>query len=192
MDHKSRFTSILHVLVFLILACTPLLAFAGSPDEDRAKIRKQSQEVLQKLYEAQPRAEQAIAKSKGYATFSKWGLTLGPLGGGIGRGLAVQKPSGAETFMRYVEGSAGVGMGIKKYALIFVFETEEARSNFVNNGWEASTQSTLAIKRGNLGTALEGATSVSPGVWIYQVTEKGLSADFGLKGTKYYKDNTLN
>jgi lipid-binding SYLF domain-containing protein len=119
-------------------------------------------------------------------------VTIGAVGGGIGRGLAVEQPSGKETFMRYVEGSAGLGLGVKKYALIFVFETEKARNDFINKGWEAGAQATAAAKNSKGGSAFEGAASVSPGVWVYQVTEKGLAAEVGLKGTKYYKDTALN
>ena len=192
MKRNRRLSKLFGLLAGLVLAGIPALALAASPDADREKIRNQSQQVLAKLYEAQPSAKEFIAKSSGYATFSKWGLTLGPVGAGIGRGLAVAMPSGAETFMRYVEGSAGAGFGVKKYALIFVFENEHARLNFVDNGWEAGAQTTLAVKPAGVGHAYEGAASVSPGVWVYQVTDKGLAAEIGLKGTKYYKDKALN
>jgi len=192
MSRSRRLSSLVCLLFGLMLAGIPALALAASPDGDREKIRNQSEQVLAKLYEAQPSARKAIADSSGYATFSKWGLTLGPVGAGIGRGLAVAQPSGAETFMRYVEGSAGAGFGAKKYALIFVFENEAARLNFINNGWEAGAQTTFAAKQGGAGRAYDGAASQSPGVWVYQVTDKGLAAEVGVKGTKYYKDKALN
>ena len=192
MNRNRKFPTLLRLLSGLVLAAVSTLALAASPEADREKIRNQSQQVLAKLYEVQPSAKKAIANSSGYATFSKWGLTLGPVGAGIGRGLAVAKPSGAETFMRYVEGSAGAGFGAKKYVLIFVFENEKARLNFVNNGWEAGAQTTLAVKPPGAGLAFDGAASVSPGVWVYQVTDKGLAAEIGVKGTKYYKDKALN
>ena len=179
-------------LLALLFGASTMAGAADSPDEARAKVRKVSNEVLERLYKAQPSSRKAIAESKGYATFSKWGLTLGPVGGGIGKGLAVAKPSGKETFMRYVEGSAGFGLGIKKYDLVFVFLTDEARSNFVDKGWEYSGQATAAAKSGSTGVALEGAVAVSPGVWLFQNTSSGLVAEIGIKGTKYYKDTTLN
>lgn len=178
-------------LLAVLLLGISTLALASDAD-DRAKVRKQSQEVLTRLYAAQPEAKAVIARSKGYATFSKWGLTLGALGGGIGKGLAVQQPTGDETFMRYVEGSAGLGFGIKKYDLVFVFDTNKAYSDFINKGWQASTNATFAAKDGEKGSAYSGAASISKGVWVYLITEKGLAAEIGLKGTKYYKDPALN
>ena len=47
-------------------------------------------------------------------------------------------------------------------------------------------------KAGKKGGAFEGATSVSPGVWVYQLTENGLAAEATLQGTKYYKYDDLN
>lgn len=169
------------------------LALAADKDDARAKVRKQSEQVLTRLYAAQPAARQVIAASRGYATFSRWGLALGPVGGGFGKGLLVAKPSGRETFMRFVEGSAGLGFGIKKYDLIFVFQNEKALSDFANKGWEAGGQATMAAKTNATGgKAIAGAVSVSPGVWVYQNTDKGLAAEISVKGTKYYKDNDLN
>jgi lipid-binding SYLF domain-containing protein len=176
----------------LLIGASTVAVAADSPDEARAKIQKVSGEVLERLYKVQPAARKVIADSKGYATFSKWGLTIGVVGGGIGKGLAVTKPSNKPTYMRYVEGSAGFGLGIKKYDLIFVFLTEKALSDFINKGWEYSGQGTAAAKSGSTGLALDGAVSVSPGVWLYQNTSSGLMAEIGIKGTKYYKDTTLN
>jgi hypothetical protein len=33
---------------------------------------------------------------------------------------------------------------------------------------------------------------LAPGVWLYQVTDKGPAVELTAKGTKYYKDSDLN
>lgn len=180
------------VLVSLLLVFSNLAMASEKADETKAKVREQSQKALARLYAAKPEARKTIAKSAGYATFSRWGMTLGVVGGGLGKGLLVDQPSGKETFMRFVEGSAGLGLGIKKYDLIFVFSDQKALDDFATKGWEAGGNATAAAKTGPGGLALEGAASVSPGVWVYQITDKGLAAEVGIKGTKYYKDKDLN
>jgi lipid-binding SYLF domain-containing protein len=193
MNGNGKLTTVARLAFFaVLLGGSTIAAATDSPDEARAKVRQVSSEVLERLYKAQPSSRKAIADSKGFATFSKWGLTLGVVGGGIGKGLAVSKPSGKETFMRYVEGSAGFGLGIKKYDLVFVFLTEKARTEFIEQGWEYSGQATAAATDGSGGIAIDGAISVSPGVWLFQNTSKGLIAEIGIKGTKYYKDPNLN
>ena len=42
------------------------------------------------------------------------------------------------------------------------------------------------------GGAMAGAASVSEGVWMYQLTDKGLALELTGKGTKYSKDKDLN
>ena len=180
------------VLLGLLLAMSGPATAAGDDDANLDKVRKQSEQVLARLYAAQPSARAAIASSKGYATFSRWGLTLGPVGGGIGKGLLVALPSRKETFMRFVEGSAGLGFGIKKYDVIFVFQDANALNEFASKGWEAGGKATAAAKGRAGGKAFEGAVSVSPGVWVYQNTDKGLAAELSISGTKYYKDPSLN
>jgi hypothetical protein len=53
-------------------------------------------------------------------------------------------------------------------------------------------QSTAAAKTGDKGGQMSGAASVSEGVWMYQLTDKGLAAEISATGTKYYKDGALN
>jgi lipid-binding SYLF domain-containing protein len=73
-----------------------------------------------------------------------------------------------------------------------VFETDAALNRFVNSGWELGAQGTAAAKAGGMGSAYQGAVSVSPGVWLYQITGDGLALELTAKGTKYYKDGDLN
>jgi hypothetical protein len=53
-------------------------------------------------------------------------------------------------------------------------------------------QTSAAAKLGDEGGAFAGAMSVSPGIWLYQLTDDGLALELTGKGTKYYKDDDLN
>ena len=39
---------------------------------------------------------------------------------------------------------------------------------------------------------MEGASIAANGVWVYQITKKGLTLDASIKGTKIYPDKKLN
>jgi len=39
---------------------------------------------------------------------------------------------------------------------------------------------------------MAGAMSVSPGVWMYQITDDGLALELTAKGTKYMRNDDLN
>ena len=94
--------------------------------------------------------------------------------------------------MKMVSAQAGLGFGIKKTSLVFVFKTKSAFDQFVNSGWEVGGQASLAATDGAGGLAIDGAVAVAPGVWLYQMTEKGLAAELAVKGTKFYQDANLN
>ena len=94
--------------------------------------------------------------------------------------------------MKMVSVGAGIGAGVKDFRVIFAFETEKALAKFIDSGWDASGQADAAAKAGKTGGSYSGATSVAPGVWVYQITKNGLALQATLQGTKYYKDDDLN
>ena len=175
----------------LILAGS-LTIVAKSKAEKQAEARKKADATLQRLYKAQPSAQAAIKKAAGYAVFNNGGAKILVAGAGKGKGLAVENATKKVTYMKMREIQAGLGMGVKKFSVIFVFETKDGLEKFINSGWEFGGQTTAAAKTGDGGGSLQGAVSVSPGVWMYQMTDKGLALELTGKGTKYSKDDDLN
>ncbi len=180
------------VFAMALSLTVPSVAFAAKKEESQAEIRKSAQQALAALYKAQPSARKAVESAAGYAAFSNFGMKILVAGGGSGEGIAVNNKTKATTYMKMAEVQAGLGFGVKKFRLVWVFETEKALNDFINSGWEFGGQATAAAKAGDKGTAYQGALSVAPGVWLYQLTDKGLALELTAKGTKYYKDSDLN
>ncbi len=180
------------------LICAFALSARAADDkaEDKAKeqaeVRKLVQQTLERLYKAQPAAQSAVAHGAGYAVFSNTGVKILFAGSGKGKGIAVDNQTKKEVFMKMVELQAGLGFGVKKFSVIFVFDDDKALNSFINSGWEFGGQASAAAKTGDKGGSMEGAASVSDGVWMYQMTDKGLAVELTGKGTKYYKDDDLN
>ena len=183
-------TSAFAITFLLVLAAFP--AWGASKADKQKEVQKVSRETLARLYKAQPSAKKAVEGAAGYAVFSNFGMKILIAGGGSGSGLAIDNKTKRATYMKMVEVQAGLGMGIKKFRVVFVFDTQKALNDFVNSGWEFGGQTTAAAKAGDQGAALTGAVSVAPGVWMYQLTDTGLAAEITGKGTKYYKDSDLN
>ena len=186
---RFAYAAVLAVMV-IMLAAVP--AWGASKAEKQKEVQKVSRETLARLYKAQPSAKKAVEGAAGYAVFSNFGMKIFVAGGGSGSGMAVDNKTKKATYMKMVEVQAGLGMGVKKFRVVFVFDTQKALNDFVNSGWEFGGQTTAAAKAGNQGAALTGAVSVAPGVWMYQLTDTGLAAEITGKGTKYYKDSDLN
>jgi lipid-binding SYLF domain-containing protein len=160
-------------------------------EEARSDVRTMANNTLGQLYARQPGAKQAVESAAGYAVFSNFGMKILVAGGGSGEGLAVNNATRQEIFMRMAEVQAGLGFGMKKFRLVWVFETQKAFDSFVNSGYQFGGQAALAAKAAGVGGGKAGAASVSPGVWIYQITDDGIAAELTVKGTKYYRDKRL-
>jgi len=160
--------------------------------QEKADITKMVNETLGRLYKLQPESKSAIAKSEGYAVFNNFGMKIFVAGSGSGKGILFDKKNNKQIFMKMFEAQAGLGIGVKKFSVIFVFEKYKDVDEFVNSGWEFGGQASAAAKMGDEGAAYQGAMSVSPGVWMYQLTDTGVAAELTGKGTKYYKDDDLN
>jgi len=178
--------------VAVVLLAGALASAGDSPDKKRDKTRKMSDQTLQELYKAQPAAKAAIEKSAGYAVFDNMGANLLLVSTARGAGIAVNSQTKHETFMKMVSAGAGLGVGVKDYRVIFVFDNDKALAQFLDSGWSGSAQTDVAVKAGDKGAAYSGAVEVAPGVWVYQITKNGLAAQLTLQGTKYYKDDDLN
>ena len=187
--HK-RTLSISIMFAMILLVATPSLA--KTKEQKQAEARNNAQQTLAKLYRARPSAKAAIKAAAGYAAFSNFGMKILLAGGGKGQGIAFDNRTQKVTYMKMLEVQAGFGMGVKKFRTIFLFETKDAMDHFINNGWEFGGQATAAAKSGKKGGAYQGAVQVMPGVWMYQLTDKGLALELTGKGTKYYKDDDLN
>jgi lipid-binding SYLF domain-containing protein len=182
----------------ILIAAMGVASVASAAMTDKEKkaaqqdVQKMAKETLNQLYKTQPKAKQAVAKAAGYAVFSNFGLKIFLAGSGQGKGMAVNNRTKAATYMKMLEVQAGLGFGVKKFKLVWVFENQRDLNDFINSGWELGGQAGASAKTGETGMALEGAMSVSPGVWLYQLTDDGLALELTAKGTKYYKDDELN
>lgn len=186
-------------LLFLAFGLnTPVFAQFSNPfasdktvAQQRQDILVKNQVILKQLYAAQPKVKDLIEKSAGYATFSNFGMKILIAGGGTGSGVAISKDR-KPVYMNMAEVQAGLGLGIKSFQNIFVFQTDAAMNDFVNSGWTFGGQVTAAAKYEKDGNAYQDATVVAPGVLMYQLTDSGLAAEITGKGTKYYKNTELN
>ena len=180
------------VLAMLLVAGSALLPSGRAHAEDPADIDRMAQSTLETLYAQKPSAARAVREAAGYAVFSDISTKIFVAGGGGGKGVAVDNRSGAKTYMLMATISAGLGLGVSKSHLVWVFETREAFENFVNTGIELGANANLTVNPGAGGGLYDGAVEAAPGAWLYQLSDAGLAAELTVQGTKYFKDPNLN
>ena len=156
-------------------------------ETERQEINAMAKGTLDRLFTESAGSKDLYDKAYGYAVFAGTQTALA-LAGGRGKGVAVDKESGARTYMKVASVGAGVGVGIQKLKTVFLFETKERFDSFVEGGWEGD--STAGAAAGVDGAA--AARSFTNGMTFYQLNDKGLIAQASVKGTKYSKNDKLN
>jgi lipid-binding SYLF domain-containing protein len=190
---KKMFTLLMAALLVCLMTATSFAATSQEKiDKERAEIDNLSVKALHNLYEKVPSAENVINNCYAYATLSNTGMKLGLFGDAHGRGLAVNNTTGEKVYMRMKELGLGIGLGIKEYDLIFVIGTEQAWKTFISGDIKFASSADASASDGQAGGAVEGASIAANGIWVYQMTKKGLSLDASIKGTKIYADKKLN
>jgi lipid-binding SYLF domain-containing protein len=177
--------------VILVLFTVPA-APAGKKDIDEVEVKRQSidamaLETLETLFAEKPDTRTLYDKAAGYAVFDNFKVAL-LLSGGGGVGVAVDKSSGARTYMKMGTGGVGLGLGGQSYQVVFFFESAERFHKFVEKGWQADAAANAAA--GTIGK--NAVSSFTDGLAVFQLTNKGLMAQADVSGTKYWKAKKLN
>jgi lipid-binding SYLF domain-containing protein len=153
----------------------------------RMKIDEEAQHSLGEILRGDQKAQGLFDMAYGWAAFDNLKIALGFSGGG-GNGVAINKKSGERTYMKMGTAGVGLGLGGKKYQVVFFFQDQQTFTNFVEKGWKADT-SAAAVAGGSGAGVAAGFTN---GMAVYQITDKGLMASADIAGTKYWKNKKLN
>ncbi len=181
------------VSIFVIALVTGCMSPKGDTvAEKRQAAQSMRSETLAQLYEVHPYAKTQIDQAVGYGVFSNVGINLFLLSTASGWGIVRDKKTGQDIYMKMYSAGIGPGLGVKDFRGVFVFTSESALTQFVEDGWDASAQADAAAKAEDKGDAWAGAVNVAPGIRLYQLTQMGLALQATIQGTKFWKDDELN
>jgi len=178
------------LLITLVTAC--MSPKGNTVAEKRQTAQSMRSETLAQLYKIHPYAKTQIDQAVGYGVFSNVGINLFLLSTASGWGIVLDKKTGQTTYMKMYSAGIGPGLGVKDFRGVFVFTSQSAFKQFVEDGWDASAQADAAAKSEDKGDAWAGAVDVAPGMKLYQITQYGLALQATIQGTKFWKDDELN
>jgi lipid-binding SYLF domain-containing protein len=206
-----RFLAIVSVLAFGAACTSPP---GASVEDKRSFVRKMRDQTLAQLYDANPGLQAKVENAAGYAVFTNLNIHLLALSGVDGYGIAVERATGKEKFMKMASIGGGPGIAVRDFRTVFVFRDEAAIDHFRSEGWEFSLVSGAAAKTTDRGGAAQGVASVSSsgdqnatvqteatkaaaaaagqGIEVYQLTQAGLALHAAALGTRYFLDDELN
>lgn len=182
------------VTIFLMLGAILLggcAATGNTAPDKRATVQKMRQDVLAELYRVRPAARAYIQKAPGYAVFSNANVNLIFASFGGGYGVVRDAKTGKDTYMKMGEAGIGLGLGVKDFRAVFVFDNTAVMNRFIESGWEFGAHADAAAKAKDKGGSVGGEVLID-GITIYQLTESGLALQATVKSTKYWKDGDLN
>lgn len=182
---------------FLLLIVSVLYSCSGIQGENKTEkqnyINSMRSETLNMLYQYKPSAKAQLNDAVGYAVFSNVNSNQILLSAGSGYGVIRDNNSNKDTYMRMASASFGIGLGIKDFRAVMVFDKQNTLDQFIKSGWDFTGQADAAAKAGDKGgELLSGTVNTDLGITVYQFTENGLVAQATLQGTKYWVDKDLN
>jgi len=133
-------------------------------------------EVLEQMYKAKPELKDKVANAPGYAVFSNASMTFFFVGGGGGYGVAVDnKNNGRKTYMKMTSGNLGLGLGVKDFRALYIFNKSSAYTTFITKGWAFGGEADATAASGDQGGGAEAAARAGKDVEIHQLTDSGVT-----------------
>lgn len=181
--------------LFLVIALVGLSACvsqsAPSVAERRAEVKQMREETLSDVAKYQSNIRDKVRSAPGYAVFSNANVHLIFASFSGGYGVVRDNRTNQDTYMKMAEAGLGLGLGVKDFRAVFVFRSEYALDKFIKDGWSFGAHADAAAKAEDKGAAAATEVVVDD-IEIYQLTEAGLALQATVKGTKYWKDDSLN
>ena len=132
-----------------------------SPEAKRATVLKQREEMLAELYKTKPELKDRIEKAAGYATFRQTDVNLFLLASGRGYGVLKDNKTSKKTYMCVASLGTGIGMGVKDFRVIFIFNDAKVMQQFVEQGWQFGGKGDASAKYKETGVSAEGGAKAN-------------------------------
>lgn len=160
--------------------------------DKRNHVDDMRQTTLNSIQASDPELAARAKTAPGYAVFSNTGAAWIVGGGGHGYGVVVNNQTGEQTYMREVQGSLGLGVGLKEYKVLMIFNDARTLHTFVNNGWEFGGEAAATATTGERGGEVQTSGSMTSGMDTYQFTDRGIYVRAAIQAAKIYPDKKLN
>jgi hypothetical protein len=162
----------------------------ATPEETRAELDAMEIGTLARLFVEQPAARDLLSQSAGYAVFDRRQATLLGLTAGFGRGVAVDRESGARTYMNMGTGGVGVAFGLGGFATqaVILFERSADFEAFVTTGIDATAEGGTMIGDERATTGIRFVN----GRQVFVLSDKGWKVSGTIAGTRYWPAPGLN
>jgi lipid-binding SYLF domain-containing protein len=172
------------IAIAVAVASTPAFAASGQTMPSKATIDKDVDACLNRFYKQIPGAKEAVEKAKGVLVMP--GVVQAGFFVGGESGFGAMRGGGATAgYYSLIAGTLGFQIGIAKMDLIILFNNQAAVDKFKNTqGWEAGVDADIVAVNVGKGKTVDW-TKVHDDIVSFVFGQKGLMADFSMKGGKF-------
>ncbi len=163
-----------------------------TPQQKRDYVQRMKDGTLAELYAKKPYARELVRDSVGYGVFSNFNTQLLVIGSGNGYGVVTDNSNGDQIYMRMAEGSVGLGVALKDFREVIIFNNKEVFYQFVTEGWNFGAQGDAVLKADEKGGAAEAEVPLASDVVVIQMTKDGIALRATMGASKFWIDNDLN
>ena len=163
-----------------------------TPEQKRDYVLQMKDNALAKLYAQKPYARGLVNQSAGYAVFSNFNTQLLFIGSGNGYGVALDNSNGNKIFMKMAEGAVGLGVALKDFREVIVFNNKATFNSFVTEGWNFGAQGDAALKYKDDGGATSAEVPLDSDIVVFQMTKDGIALRASFGASKFWIDSELN
>ncbi|MBX3390725.1 MAG: hypothetical protein KF691_14855 [Phycisphaeraceae bacterium] len=156
--------------------------------ERQASTQLMRDQALARLEREHPDAKAALQSAAGYAAFQTIAMGAG-IGGSNGFGVAEDRATGKQTFMRMSSNSLNAGVSAQENRIVLIFKNQAAFDRFVAGKWEwgGTASAGVTTKSGKGGTGNQAGAS-SDDVTIYQMTSSGFALTANIGAARFWPD----
>jgi len=163
-----------------------------TPEQKRDYVLGMKDNTLAELYAKKPYAKELVQNSAGYAVFSNFNTQLLIVGTGNGYGVAIDNSNGDNIFMKMAEGGVGLGVALKDFREVIVFNNKATFNSFVTEGWNFGAQGDAALKYKDDGGATSAEVPLDSEIVVFQMTKDGIALRASFGASKFWIDDELN
>jgi len=172
----------LALLALVAFGCASIPGKTGQ--EQAATMDELASRTLADLEKQEPRAKSEIDSCVGYVVMSNKLTKIPLVGVGAGYGVAVERATGAKTYVRMRRFDLGMGWGARAVRPVLIFQDEKSFKNFIDGDFSASLGAEATAKAGGKGGGGSGGSGQSAdekkGYSSYVITDTGASATASL------------
>jgi len=188
---KFAYIASLLLVVAVVYGCAKAKGY--TPEQKRQYTQDMKRDTLQELYSKKPETRSLVKNAAGYAVFNNINTQLLWFGTGNGFGVVVDNRTDKNTYMSMAEAGVGIGVAIKDFRQVIVFNSRSKLNNFIKSGWNVGkAQASAEAKYEEEGASSAGEANLDADVVVYQLTEKGISLRVNIGAAKYWKNDELN